>query len=69
MTQGFYGNLNPELTAFMAWCSEFMRIAPGLVIKQKKEVQEAEGRGLEEGRVWKVGRDCWDGLEGGKEGV
>ena len=43
-----------------------MMIAPGLLSKQKKEVQGAEGRGLEEGKDWKVGR--WDGLEGGKEG-
>ena len=46
-----------------------MMIAPGLVSKQKKEVHGAEGRGLEEGRDWKVGRDCWEGLEGGKEGA
>ena len=64
--QGFYGNLNRELTAFMAWWSESMMIAPGLLSKQKKEVQGAEGRGLGGGRDWNVGR--WDGLEGGKDG-
>ena len=44
-----------------------MMIAPGLVSKQKKEVQGAEGRGLGGGRDWNVGR--WDGLEGGNEGA
>ena len=44
-----------------------MMIAPGLLSKQKKEVQGAEGRGLGGGRDWNVGR--WDGLEGGKEGT
>ena len=57
-----------------------MMSAPGLVSKQRNEVQEVEGRGLEEGKVeglglgdgkdWKVGPDCWgDGLAGMEEGV
>ena len=59
----------------MAWWIESMMSAPGLVSKQRNEVQEVEGRGLEEGKVeglglgegkdWKVGPDCWgDGLAG-----
>ena len=64
----------------MAWWIESMMSAPGLVSKQRNEVQEVEGRGLGEGKVegrglgegkdWKVGPDCWgDGLAGMEEGV
>merc|ERR1712233_287678 len=63
--QGFSGNLNP----FMAWWSESMMIAPGLVRKQKKEAHGAGGLGLVGGRDWKVGRNWWEGLEGGREGA
>ena len=64
----------------MAWWIESMMSAPGLVSKQRNEVQEFEGRGLGEGKVeglglgegkdWNVGPDCWgDGLAGMEEGV
>ena len=64
----------------MAWWIESMMSAPGLVSKQRNEVQVVEGRGLGEGKVegrglgegkdWKVGPDCWgDGLAGMEEGV
>ena len=64
----------------MAWWIESMMSAPGLVSKQRNEVQGVEGRGLGEGKVegrglgegkdWKVGPDCWgDGLAGMEEGV
>ena len=64
----------------MAWWIESMMSAPGLVSKQRNEVQEVEGRGLGEGKVeglglgegkdWNVGPDCWgDGLAGMEEGV
>ena len=63
----------------MAWWIESMMSAPGLVSKQRNEVQEVEGRGLGEGKVeglglgegkdWNVGPDCWgDGLAGMEEG-
>ena len=64
----------------MAWWIESMMSAPGLVSKQRNEVQEVEGRGLGEGKVeglgrgdgkdWDVGPDCWgDGLAGMEEAV